>query len=70
MGICGVFVQQVLYLVMALVPSTAVVPLLVFFSLDLVFFHFIQCSGVFSWLSSVFFMSELNVINCTILCNS
>jgi len=46
-----------------------VVPLLVF-PLDLVFFYFIWCSSsVFWWIYSAFFMSELNVINCTILCN-
>ena len=40
------------------------------FPLDLVFFHFIWCSSsVFLWISSAFFMSELNVTNCTILCN-
>jgi len=31
------------------------------FPLDLVFLHFIECSGIFSQPSSVFFMSELNV---------
>jgi len=39
------------------------------FPLDLVFFHFIQSSSVLLWPSSVLFMSELNVINCTILCD-
>ena len=41
-----------------------------FFLEDLVFFISSDVLVFFLWLSSVFFMSELNVVNTTILCDS
>jgi len=39
------------------------------FPLGLEFFSFHLVFWWFLWLSGTFFMSELNVTNCTILCN-